>query len=226
MKNFPLYATALCGLLWCSQGLALNVYSFPGFAFVSQIKEAEARPTQPCYWEEASMQERVELWIKMGPRHREYHWRLMSMEERLAFRTFLPLSEQRKLKERFIAKPDHFDRPYVLYKKLSKEELFVLREQIRRAQPNHHKRKHHRRSTPAVEELESVIAGKNPHHSGFVILVPRPAEEPVQELQEKSKEPLPTESEEGLLLAPEISSPEKSVIAGSSPGIPNGQIHP
>lgn len=223
MKNFPLYATALCGLLWCSQGLAFNVHPFSGFAFVSQIKEAEARPTEPCNWDEVSMQERVELWTKMGPRHKEYHWRLMSMEERLAFRTFLPLSEQRKLKERFISKPDHFDRPYVLYKRLSKEELFVLREQIRRAQPNHG-HKHHKRSTPAVEELELVIAGKNPHHSGFVILVPQPAETQVQERKEESEETLSTEGKEDLLMAPVLSAPEKAVIAGSNSAIP--ERHP
>lgn len=172
MKNIPLYATALCGLLWCSQGFALNGFPLSGLTFVSQVKEAEARPTESCRWEESSMQERVELWSKMGLKHREYHWRMMSMDERLAFRTFLPLSEQRKLKERFISKPDHFDRPYVLYKRLSKEELFVLREQIRRAQPNS-KHKHHKRSTPAVEELEFVIArqkspsfrGRNPGSS-------------------------------------------------------------
>lgn len=222
MKNFPLYATALCGLLWCSQGFALNGYQLSGLTFVSQIKEAEARPTESCRWEEASMQERVELWAKMGLRHRDYHWRMMSMDERLAFRTFLPLTEQRKLKERFISKPDHFDRPYVLYKRLSKEELFILREQIRRAQPNH-RHQHHKKSTPAVEELELVIAGKNPHQSGVVILVPHPAEASKEEIKEKTKEPLSNEGKEDLLMAPVLTSPEKSMIAGSNSAIPEAQ---
>lgn len=222
MKNFPLYATALCGLLWCSQGFALNGFQVSGFALVNQVKEAEARPTESCRWEEASMQERVELWTRMGLRHRDYHWRMMSMDERLAFRTFLPLSEQKKLKERFISKPSHFDRPYVLYKRLSKEELYVLREQIRRAQPNH---KHRKKSTPAVEELELVIAGKNPHHSGVVILVPHPSEAQAEEIKDKKQEPLTTEGKEDLLMAPVLSSPEKSMIAGSNSAIPEGPAH-
>lgn len=60
----------------------------------------------------------------------------MTSEERAELRSFLPKMERRRLRERFVTNHQHArdnDRPYVLYKRLSKQELCELREQVRQA---------------------------------------------------------------------------------------------
>ena len=76
------------------------------------------------------------VWPTLSARHRDYHWRLMTSEERAELRSFLPKMERRRLRERFVTNHQHArdnDRPYVLYKRLSKQELCELREQVRQA---------------------------------------------------------------------------------------------
>ena len=60
------------------------------------------------------------------------HWDKLDAE----LRSFLPKMERRRLRERFVTNHQHArdnDRPYVLYKRLSKQELCELREQVRQA---------------------------------------------------------------------------------------------
>ena len=60
----------------------------------------------------------------------------ITSEERAELRSFLPKMERRRLRERFVTNHQHArdnDRPYVLYKRLSKQELCELREQVRQA---------------------------------------------------------------------------------------------
>ena len=79
---------------------------------------------------------RASVWPTLSARHRDYHWRLMTSEERAELRSFLPKMERRRLRERFVTNHQHArdnDRPYVLYKRLSKQELCELREQVRQA---------------------------------------------------------------------------------------------
>lgn len=89
-----------------------------------------------CPWDRLDAEARAALWPTLSARHRDYHWRLMNNDERAALRTCLPKIERRRLRERFVMNHNHAgenDRPYVLYKRLSKEELSELREQVRQA---------------------------------------------------------------------------------------------
>lgn len=102
---------------------------------------ADKNPNIPqCHWMEMTTEERAKLWPTLSPRHRDYHWRLMSLKERTELRNLLPKQERRKLRERFVMSAENCpdpcpqpDRPYVLYKRLSKEELAQLRDQVRSA---------------------------------------------------------------------------------------------
>lgn len=98
---------------------------------------AAQNPNIPqCRWLEMNAEERAKVWPTLSPRHRDYHWRLMSLEERTELRNLLPKKERRKLRERFVMSQDlehENDRPYVLYKRLSRDELAELRDQVRQA---------------------------------------------------------------------------------------------
>lgn len=98
---------------------------------------AASNPNVPkCQWDDLNAEARAALWPTLSARHRDYHWRLMSNEERAELRAFLPKMERRRLRERFVMNHYHVrdnDRPYVLYKRLSKQELCELREQVRQA---------------------------------------------------------------------------------------------
>lgn len=98
---------------------------------------AASNPNVPkCPWDNLNAEERAAVWPTLSARHRDYHWRLMTNEERAELRAFLPKMERRRLRERFVTNHQHArdnDRPYVLYKRLSKQELCELREQVRQA---------------------------------------------------------------------------------------------
>ena len=98
---------------------------------------AASNPNVPkCHWDKLDAEGRASVWPTLSARHRDYHWRLMTSEERAELRSFLPKMERRRLRERFVTNHQHArdnDRPYVLYKRLSKQELCELREQVRQA---------------------------------------------------------------------------------------------
>lgn len=98
---------------------------------------AASNPNVPkCHWDKLDAEGRASVWPTLSARHRDYHWRLMTSEERAELRSFLPKMERRRLRERFVTNHQHArdnDRPYVLYRRLSKQELCELREQVRQA---------------------------------------------------------------------------------------------
>lgn len=108
---------------------------------VQRIVEVEMTAFVPapadelCRWDAMTSIERVKIWTDMSPKHRDYHWRLMTEQEKIDLKSLLPPAEQRKIRERFISRMavQQMDRPYILYKRLTKDELVVLRQQIRRA---------------------------------------------------------------------------------------------
>ena len=88
---------------------------------------AASNPNVPkCHWDKLDAEGRASVWPTLSARHRDYHWRLMTSEERAELRSFLPKMERRRLRERFVTNHQHArdnDRPYVLYKRLSKQVL-------------------------------------------------------------------------------------------------------
>lgn len=92
------------------------------------------RPIQACPWDNLDMRARAQVWSKLSARHRDYHWRRMTHEERTELRKHLSMEEKKALRERFLMQHDNYrDKPYVLYKRLTKDELVHLREQVRQA---------------------------------------------------------------------------------------------
>ena len=89
---------------------------------------------QACPWDSLDMRARAQVWSKLSARHRDYHWRRMTHEERTELRKHLSMEEKKALRERFLMQHDGYrDKPYVLYKRLTKDELIHLREQVRQA---------------------------------------------------------------------------------------------
>lgn len=122
--------------------LVLCLIAQPGWTHGTQrIVQVEVTALVPapadelCRWDAMTSIERVKIWTEMSPKHRDYHWRLMTEQEKIDLKILLPPAEQRKIRERFISRMSvqQMDRPYILYKRLNKEELVVLRQQIRRA---------------------------------------------------------------------------------------------
>ena len=57
---------------------------------------AASNPNVPkCHWDKLDAEGRASVWPTLSARHRDYHWRLMTSEERAELRSFLPkLREQ------------------------------------------------------------------------------------------------------------------------------------
>ncbi len=107
-----------------------------GMTFVT-VPDQQVQSAAVCPWDLADIQERVVLWQDMSPRHRDYHWRLMSPVERKTFRSLLSTQAQIELRNRFAPRhPDAYivkGNPQHAAKHLSKEEKSVLRQQIQQA---------------------------------------------------------------------------------------------
>ena len=121
-----------------------------------------------CHWDKLDAEGDASVWPTLSARHRDYHWRLMTSEERAELRSFLPKMERRRLRERFVTNHQHArdnDRPYVLYKRLSKQELCELREQVRQANKQLVLSK--MLKTPAQIEYEDQFLSKLAEMNGF-----------------------------------------------------------
>lgn len=159
--------------------LILCLAAQPGWTHgVQRIVEVEMTAIVPapadelCRWDAMTSIERVKIWTEMSPKHRDYHWRLMSEQEKIDLKNLLPPAEQRKIRERFISRMSvqQMDRPYILYKRLTKDELVVLRQQIRRARESMD-------CTPGVapapSELDNALGIANgQHHRRYTICRP------------------------------------------------------
>ncbi len=104
---------------------------------VTTVPNQQVQSAAVCPWDLADIHERVALWQDMSPRHRDYHWRLMSPDERKTFRSLLSTQAQIELRNRFASRhPDAYvvkaDSQHVA-KHLSKEEKSALRQQIQQA---------------------------------------------------------------------------------------------
>lgn len=89
-----------------------------------------------CPWEVTESDKRAKLWSKMTPRHRDYHWRLMTIEERKQLLKFLSHEDRAEMRHRYASKlkahPDN-DIPIYFKKHLSPDERRLLRQQVKQA---------------------------------------------------------------------------------------------
>ncbi len=120
----------------------------------------QAAPLTSCKFNQASLEEKIILWLDMTPRHRDFHWRQMSPEERQDFKKLLPLAAKESLTHRYA--PKHFfdgmnDVPRGWRKRLTKEERMILREQIVHAQKNLLSNNSGKSQTPAEAESEREL---------------------------------------------------------------------
>ncbi|MCD7988724.1 MAG: hypothetical protein LUG48_17285 [Klebsiella quasipneumoniae] len=112
------------------------------------------------------MKERVALWTKMTPRHQDYHWRLMTPEERRQFKSQLSRHDQEQMRNRFIARdrmggPGGRHHPEIdsipsTAKRLSDDERGILRQQIQQARQALASKKI-KEKTPAQVEHETLL---------------------------------------------------------------------
>lgn len=157
---------------------------------------AASNPNVPkCTWDELDAEARASLWPTLSARHRDYHWRLMTNEERAELRAFLPKMERRRLRERFVTNHQHArdnDRPYVLYKRLSKQELCELREQVRQA--NKQLVMSEMLKTPAQIEYEDQFLSKlaemnDLNHQMLIVTIQESASESITAAGEQKTAP-------------------------------------
>ncbi|WP_370855608.1 hypothetical protein [Parasutterella sp.] len=157
---------------------------------------AASNPNVPkCTWDELDAEARASLWPTLSARHRDYHWHLMTNEERAELRAFLPKIERRRLRERFVTNHQlarDNDRPYVLYKRLSKQELCELREQVRQA--NKQLVMSEMLKTPAQIEYEDQFLSKlaemnDLNHQMLIVTIQESASESIAAAGEQKTAP-------------------------------------
>ncbi|MCD8339830.1 MAG: hypothetical protein LUC43_06495, partial [Burkholderiales bacterium] len=123
------------------------------------LAAAEVSQVIICPWDAATLDEKISLWKEMSPRHRDYHWRLMKPDERLAFRSKLSANDQSELKERFSTK--HLDSSrssnysHNGATHLSEQERQLLREQVQQARQAQAAKD--ASGTPAADETEQLL---------------------------------------------------------------------
>lgn len=108
-----------------------------------------------CAFDTLPMEEKAVAWLDMSPRHRDFHWRAMSAEERQELKKHLPNNAKQAITHRYA--PKHFydgmsDVPTGWRKRLTNEERMILREQIVHAQKNLTSTKSRNSKTPAEAE--------------------------------------------------------------------------
>jgi hypothetical protein len=148
------FLSALCGVLFFGESACARFHGIPQDVLyrAAGVSSAETQQSTPCYWEGLELAEKAKLWPYMTDKHQDFHWRQMSADEKTALRSQLSTKESKKLRERFVYRLGKIqDGPYVLFKRLTKEELQILRFQIEQAQRTQKQSK--RSKTPAEEDL-------------------------------------------------------------------------
>jgi hypothetical protein len=148
------YLSVLCGVLFFGGSAFARFHGIPQDVLyrAAGVSSAETKQSTPCYWEGLELSEKAKLWPYMTDKHQDFHWRQMSADEKTSLRSHLSTKESKKLRERFVYRLGEIqDGPYVLFKRLTKEELQILRFQIEQA---HRTQKQSKRlKTPAEEDL-------------------------------------------------------------------------
>ena len=145
-----------------------------------------------CAFDSLPIEEKALAWIDMSVRHRDFHWRAMSAEERQQLKDHLPNTFKQAMTHRYA--PKHYydgmsDVPTGWRKRLTHEERMILREQIVHAQKNLTTAKNKSNKTPAeVEndlELQIKIQELNDRmHSECIMFSFSNAASPIKEGQD------------------------------------------
>lgn len=175
------------GYMFIALGTVFCIFAEPSVARESQnrfvieetIVSQEILPNADsiCRWDELRSDERAQIWHHMSVKHRDFHWRQLSKEEKREIKQHLTPSERRRIRERFVYRSNNpVDRPYVLYKRLSKEELHILRLQIHLAKQNQFA-KDRNIKTPALQEYEEQLAHRDSHPPTIIVFMPESSQE-------------------------------------------------
>lgn len=122
----------------CFAHAPANSFYFQATRITSHVEQpSTVAINATCNWDKLSVEERAKIWPTLSQRHRDYHWRLLSPKDRHELRAHLTKEQKRELRERYISRGHHqgqrMGHPYVLYKRLSKAELTLLRLQVQQA---------------------------------------------------------------------------------------------
>lgn len=191
----------------------------------------QVRNGPSCKFDSLTIEEQALIWGEMSPRHRDYHWRRMTPDQRQEFKKYLPNSIKQSMTHRYA--PKHFydgmsDVPTGWRKRLTHEERMILREQIVHAHKNLAASQSKKNQTPAEAENDYELQIKirelsDKMHSECIMFSFSQTIEPLEQQKEEqaaveqpsSRIPTPA-SESALEISTSSAQPANSNQAPSS----------